>query len=129
MEGSKSKILIIEDDAALCELLDTYLGPSYEVKATINSLLAWEWLSEGNYPDLILTDFKMPYVNGSELIENLRTSGLYQEIPIIILTGSKDPSLVDHCRTWKIDTIITKPFNPADLLSTIETTLKQTKHA
>ncbi|MEQ9306066.1 MAG: response regulator [Marinoscillum sp.] len=129
MEGSKSKILIIEDDAALCELLDTYLGPSYDVKATINSLLAWEWLREGNFPDLILTDFKMPYVNGSELIENLRTSGLYKEIPIIILTGSKERSLLDHCETWGIDTIVTKPFNPEDLIMTIENTLKQTKHA
>ncbi|WP_170148058.1 response regulator [Marinoscillum furvescens] len=128
MEGAKNTILIVEDDTALCALLTTYLEPVYQVHAVHNSMDAWDWLSAGNFPNLILTDFKMPFVNGMELTENLRTSGLFRDIPIVVLTGSSDPDLEEHAQIWNIERIVAKPFNPEELLETIDQTLNQANH-
>ena len=58
------KVLVIEDDAPLCWLLEKILSKKYEVVVMNNGLEAWCWLTEGNHPDLIISDIKMPSLDG-----------------------------------------------------------------
>lgn len=124
----RKKILIVEDDTSLCNLLKKIMEQTYRVEALTSSLDAWDWLSAGNYPDLIITDFKMPLIDGLELVENIRTSGIYQEIPIIVLTGQEDPDLAEKKEQWDINAIIFKPFKPDHLIETVEEALKLRNH-
>lgn len=128
MGGPRKRILVIEDDLSLCELLKKIMERFYDVEALTSSVDAWERLSSGSLPHLIITDFKMPHVDGLELIESIRTSGLYQEIPIIIITGSGDPEFERKCKKWEVTSIIFKPFNPDSLLETIDKTIKLRNH-
>lgn len=124
----KKRILIVEDDSSLCNLLKKIMEQTYEVEAFTNSLDAWDWLSAGNFPDLIITDFKMPHVDGLELIEHIRTSGIFQEIPAIILTGQSDPDLAEKKLQWDINAIVSKPFKPDHLIETVDEALKLRNH-
>lgn len=129
MKNEKNQILIIEDDISLCSLLAKILESTYDVMAMNSPIDAWDWLSEGNYPDLIVTDFKMPLIDGLELVENIKTSGLFRDIPIIILSGNSDPRLQEKCKSWGINAFLTKPFNPVFLLETAKETLNPKHHA
>ena len=60
------KVLVIEDDAPLCWLLERILRGKYEVILMSNGLEAWSWLSDGNSCDLIISDVKMPSLDGVE---------------------------------------------------------------
>lgn len=126
---SKKKILIVEDDSSLCILLEKLFEVSYDVTALNSSIDAWQWLSDGNYPQLIITDFKMPMIDGLELIENIRTSGIFKEIPIFILSGNDDPRLKEKCEKWGVRAFFTKPFSPENLIQTTDETLKSLNHA
>ena len=81
------KVLIIEDDSPLCWLLEKILHNKYEVIIMNNGMEAWSWLSDRNIPDLIISDIKMPSLDGIELLENLSISGLFKNIPVIMCSG------------------------------------------
>jgi DNA-binding NtrC family response regulator len=117
-----NRILIIEDDAALAWLLQRFLQGKYAVTVRMNSIDAWEWLSGNNECNLIISDINMPDVNGLDLLENIKQSNLYSHIPVIIVSAdeySRQPAM-DHGATK----FIAKPFDPRELLKSIEEALK-----
>ena len=126
------KILVIEDDSPLCWLLEKILGKNFDVITTNDAFEAWYWLSEGNYPDLIISDLKLPSSDGVELLENLRNSGLFKDIPVIILSGFEDATKRKQCLDLGAFTYLVKPFEPRLLLEIVQQALsiqKQKVHA
>jgi two-component system chemotaxis response regulator CheY len=122
------RILVIEDDEPLRALLAKIFGKHYEVIVINNGFDAWCWLAEGNRPDLIVSDINMPMLDGLELLENLSNSGLYKDIPVIILTGIKDATKQKECLNLGAQAFIDKPFEPRMLLDTVNRILKPTKN-
>lgn len=116
-------ILIIEDDASLCLLLDHILGKTYKISAATNGLEAICSLIDGNHPDLIITDMMMPSMDGLELLENLRLNGLFRDIPVVILSGLEDPGRRKRCEELGINAYISKPFKPKSLFEAIESAI------
>jgi two-component system chemotaxis response regulator CheY len=108
------KVLVIEDDAPLCWLLERILRGKYEVIIMNNGLEAWSWLSDGNSCDLIISDVKMPSLSGVELLENLSHSGLFRNIPVIMLSGLEDSE--KQCLELGAFAYLVKPFEPRKLL-------------
>jgi two-component system chemotaxis response regulator CheY len=109
-----NKVLVIEDDAPLCWLLERILRGKYEVIVMNNGLEAWSWLSDGNSCDLIISDVKMPSLSGVELLENLSHSGLFRNIPVIMLSGLEDSE--KQCLELGAFAYLVKPFEPRKLL-------------
>ena len=114
-----SKILIIEEDTPLCWLLGKILGTRYEVTIFENGMEAWSWLSEKNIPDLIIADINLPSLDGIELLENIRMSGLLSDIPVIMLSGFPDKAKRMQCLELGAFSYVEKPFEPQSLLSEI----------
>lgn len=117
------KVLVIEDDTPLCWLLEKILGKQYQVNIMNNGLEAWCWLTEGNYPDLIISDIKMPSLDGLELLENLSSSGLFRDIPVIMLSAYEDSAKRKKCLELGAYAYLVKPFEPQLLLETVEKSL------
>lgn len=118
-------VLVIEDDLPLCWLLEKILGRSYRVMVFSNSFEAWYWLKEGNAPDLIISDIKMPGMDGLELLENLRLSGLFRGIPVMILSGHEDSSFERKALDLGAIAYIHKPFQPTHLIEIVDGLMRE----
>jgi two-component system chemotaxis response regulator CheY len=117
------KVLVIEDDIPLCWLLEKILQNKYEVIIMSNGMEAWSWLSDGHIPDLIISDIKMPSLDGIELLENISISGLFKNIPVIILSGFEDATKRKQCLDLGAFTYLVKPFEPQSLVAEVDRAL------
>lgn len=113
-----NRVLVIEDDAPLCWLLERILRGKYEVIIMNNGLEAWSWLSDGNHCNLIISDVKMPSLDGIELLENLSNSGLFRNIPVIMLSGFEDSE--KQCMELGAFAYLVKPFEPRKFLGEVD---------
>ena len=121
-----SKILLIEDDEALSELMMVRLrAVGYEVFAATDAMQGI-MLAHQRLPGLILLDLKVPAGGGLSVLENLRKSINTRSIPIIVVTGTADNEKKTEMRRLGIKTYIQKPFNTEDLLQTVASTLLPT---
>ncbi|HRJ30933.1 MAG TPA: response regulator [Cyclobacteriaceae bacterium] len=114
------KVLVIEDDEPLCWLLEKILGNKYEVSIMNDGMEALSWLSSGNTADLIISDIRMPSLDGLQLLENLKQSGLYRDIPVIILSSFEDPRKRKECLDLGAVDYFIKPFEPQHLVSRVK---------
>src|SRR6267154_1782622 len=112
-------ILVVEDDLSMRWLLKYILRDKYEIIIKSNGLEAFSWLSVQNVPDLIISDIKMPVMDGFEFLENLTTSGLYRNIPVIMLTGFNEATTLKRCLDLGAYAYLVKPFSPNALLDKI----------
>lgn len=119
------KVLIIEDDEPLCWLLEKILTGKYDLVIMNNGFEALSWLSDGNLPNLIISDINMPTLDGIELLENIRTSGILRDIPVIMLSASEEPEKRRQCLELGASNYLVKPFEPQLLLEEIENTFKR----
>lgn len=67
----------------------------------------------------------MPSLDGIELLENIQTSGILRNIPVIILSGSEDSEKRKKCLALGASSYLIKPFEPQLLIEEIENTFKR----
>jgi len=124
--NEKKKILIIEDHDSIRLLLGNFLGKEFNVFTMKDGFDGLMWLSNGNIPDLILLDLDMPRVSGLEFLTNIRGSGFFAEIPVIVVSGKDSSELYDECHQFGIHEYLTKPFNPIKLKEMIGNAFQDT---
>jgi two-component system, chemotaxis family, chemotaxis protein CheY len=120
----KHNILVIEDDESLSFLLSRILKEKFNVTIKKDTLVAMAWLSKGNMPSLILCDYELPVVSGLEFVQNLRRSGAYSQIPLIMLSGMTDKKIIGDCLSAGANDYLQKPFDPPQLIAVITKVLK-----
>ena len=104
----QKRVLVIDDDAGLRDLLQTILEiEGCEVILAENGLIALEKLKTVQ-PDLILLDLMMPHMDGFTFAEELQRQGLYSAIPILALTA--DTRAKTKIEQMGFDSYLTKPF-------------------
>jgi two-component system, chemotaxis family, chemotaxis protein CheY len=114
------KVLLIEDDALLCWLLEKILKSKYEVIVMNDGMDAWTWLTRDNIPDLIVSDLKMPSLSGLELLENLSNHDTLKGIPVVIHSGYEDAGRRKQCLDLGAFAYLVKPFEPEYLVTEVE---------
>ena len=116
---ANAQILVIEDNQSFRQLIGHLLGKHYRVITQPDGIAAMKWLSEGNYPDLILLDLELPGMTGKDFLTGLKTSGFYGSIPVMILSGNK-PDTFSGEAMKDVIFYFEKPFDPRKLLEKIE---------
>lgn len=125
MAEAKSKILIVEDDLDVAEMLNAYFRvQGYEV-FTVN------WGEDGVraaqtvMPDLMILDIRLPDIDGFEVARRVRSDRRTHEIPIIFLTEKRER--VDRLQGFEVgaDDYITKPFDVQELRLRVRNALKR----
>lgn len=114
------KVLLIEDDALLCWLLEKILKDKYDVTVMNDGMEAWSWLVENDAPDLIVSDLKMPSLNGIELLENLGKDKTLKGVPVIIHSGYEGAGKRKQCLDLGAFAYLVKPFEPEYLVTEVE---------
>ena len=86
----KKKILLVDDKATIGKVASVYLGKDYDFTYREDPIKAIEWLNEGNIPDLIISDIRMPLMTGDEFLRYMKNNELFKSIPIVMLSrGSR----------------------------------------
>ncbi|AXY77526.1 response regulator [Paraflavitalea soli] len=116
----KKQILAIDDSKAIRFLLQTVLGKDYTVVTAPDGCSAMYWLSKRNLPDLIITDAQLPDMQDWELIEQLASSGIYRDIPLMVISSLDKAQADAKCQEFGVASNFTKPFNPVDLMKAVQ---------
>jgi DNA-binding response OmpR family regulator len=116
----KKKILVIDDELSIRILLENFLKKDYDVVTKNDGLEGLKWLEAGNIPDLVVADIQMPHLDGYDFIKNVRASGYFQDIPLVMLSGIESSTEKVKCLKLGANDYIVKPFNPEELSVRIE---------
>ena len=115
----KKKILLVEDEPIIHRLLHFILSKEFDVQSTSNGYEAFLWLERQAIPDLIIMDWMMPHMDGQTFLKCIKVSGLYGDIPVIILSSLEGlPEEVDKL-PYSVTRCFQKPFDPIALKETI----------
>ncbi|MEH6580201.1 MAG: response regulator [Amphritea sp.] len=118
------RILIVDDNPKNIQLLGTILmKEGYEINIAQNGLQALDVVARMP-PDLILLDVMMPELDGFETCKRLKADAQTRDTPVIFLTAKVETEdIVQGFELGAVD-YVTKPFNPAELLSRVSTNLE-----
>ncbi len=128
MKGSKGRILVVDDERSMREMLEIFLGrEGYEVAGYSSAGDVLEILAEDQDFDLIITDINMPGLTGLDLLRSV--GQLERSIPVIMITayGSSD-SAVEAMKLGAVD-YITKPFRIEEIKARISAAVERRKLA
>lgn len=90
---------------------------------------AFKLLEKGEAPiDFIISDYKMPYMNGTELLYRLRGNRKFRDIPFLMITAEANQEVVAEAAEHDVDAYMTKPFVTASLEQKIKELLHQSIH-
>jgi twitching motility two-component system response regulator PilG len=115
-----SKILVVDDDLTVTQLLEALLTMEGHQPATLNDSTKALDLVESFHPDLILLDLMMPELNGYELCGLLRQNPEYTGIPVMVVSALDDPASRERAARAGAKDYITKPFDVDFLLQRIK---------
>ncbi len=115
MNVHNKTVLVIEDHDSIRLLLGSMLSKYYNVATMKDGLEGMAWLVRGNVPDLILLDMSMPRLSGDEFLKNIRQSGFFSNIPVIVVSANDGEEDIRECLKWGVSEYLTKPFNPIEL--------------
>jgi DNA-binding NtrC family response regulator len=119
----KQRILIVEDEAQMCDLLDSFFSEKgYSVTTVQNGEEAVARLEEEDYA-LVITDIKLPGMSGLELLARIRLD--WQDVAVIIMTAFSSISSAVEAMKLGAEDYIGKPFQLDELAITVEKALER----
>lgn len=104
-------MLMVDDSADMCRFVRDYFRGEYNVITAANGQQAVRCLEENDNVDLVVSDVKMPKMNGLELCKTIKSDLRWSHIPVILLTGHTGEELEMEGLKMGADDYITKPFN------------------
>lgn len=117
-----SKVLIIDDDEELCELVSEYLNvEGFDTDVVNDGKSGLDAARSGKY-DLAILDVMLPKMNGFEVLKNLRTDSA---IPVLMLTARGDDMERIVGLESGADDYLPKPFNPRELVARLRAILRR----
>ncbi len=119
------RILIVEDEPAICEMVTYALDEQgYQCQLAHDTRQARTRVADGN-PDLIVLDWMLPGQSGIEFARELKRDPGTRDIPVIMLTARTQEADVVTGLDAGVDDYITKPFSPRELLARIKAVLRR----
>ena len=117
------RVLVVDDDKAICEFMETFLtADGFEVTTLNDPQAVEDTVRAGGYHLLVL-DLMMPKMDGVEVLERVRR--VDKDIAVVIFTGY--PSLDTAVQSMKLDAVdyLKKPFNPDEFRAVLERVLRK----
>jgi CheY-like chemotaxis protein len=120
----KPLILAVDDSKAMRYLLQTVLGKKYQVVTAPDASSAMYWLSQKNFPNVILANAQLRDTVDWEFVAYLKSSFLYKDIPAVILSSLEKEEVEKKCAQFNVEQFFLKPFNPVSLVETVDKLVK-----
>ncbi|MFT3923609.1 MAG: response regulator [Myxococcales bacterium] len=120
---SSVRVLVVDDDKAICEYMETFLSKDgFEVKTLNDPSGAPEEVKNGGY-HLVVLDLMMPKMDGLQVLERIRK--VDNDVAVVIFTGY--PSLETAVQSMKLDAVdyLKKPFNPEEFRVVVDRVMRK----
>lgn len=113
------KVLVVDDETHIVQVLSLKLrNAGYEVLTAADGEEGLE-LATAHGPDLVITDFQMPYMTGLELCQAMAKHELTSKIPVILLTARGYALDDDDLTIGNIKDVLSKPFSPRAIVQQV----------
>lgn len=110
--------MLVDDEPGVLKALSLILKAARcEVTPFSSPGEVLEFLRKGDHPDVILSDLRMPDLNGIELLQSVRASGC--STPFILMSGHASSEDVASAKAQSLTAFLGKPFNPQELLNVL----------
>jgi excisionase family DNA binding protein len=117
LESGKRKVLLVDDDAELVELMNKFLDEDgrFEVRIASNGFDAGLMVKEYR-PDIIVLDVMLPDINGKEVCHRIRADSTLEDVRILCISGMIEEDKVQELRLAGADKFLHKPFDVEELI-------------
>jgi excisionase family DNA binding protein len=124
-ENGKKKVLIVDDDAEIVELIADVLvrDGRFEVKSASSGYEAGIMTHQFN-PDLIILDYMLPDINGNIVCKTIKSNPEFAATRIIIVSGVVNQSEIEDLLSAGAEDFMKKPFNIAELINKISSVMQ-----
>ena len=113
-------VLIADDDPALTKLISAVVeGEGYLAATAQDGKAAYAALKSGVQFAAAIVDINMPYIEGTDLVKFMRSDERFKDIPVIIITGDRDPRASARAMASGAVSFLPKPFTNQQLRTTL----------
>ena len=123
----KKKILVVDDSGIMLRNIKRWLEDKYQVILANSGAMAIKYLAT-NRPDLVLLDYEMPVIDGSQVLELIRTENEFCDIPVIFLTGKNDKESIMKVLELKPEGYLLKSMEPQKIIDEIDNFFEKQKY-
>lgn len=123
----QKKILVVDDSSTVRQQISMVLerGGGYKIIMAEDGFDALEKLRTNPDVSLVITDMKMPRLNGIEFLECMKRESEYKNIPVIVVTTETEVGLIEQAKQLGAKGWLVKPFQPEMLKKAVESCLGQ----
>jgi len=125
VRSAKKAVLVVDDEFGPRESLRMILKPLYEVHTASDGYEALRAINERKF-DVVTLDLKMPGLSGIDVLKEIKK--LRPETEVIIITGYGSLENASEAVRWGTGDFLSKPFNVADVLSTVARSFERRDH-
>lgn len=111
-------VLVVDDEYLIAEILGMALEDAGFVVVIANSALKGMEMLERDRPDLVITDYMMPGMNGAEFARKIRSRPAFHLVPIVLMTGGQ--SQIGRSAPELFDEVFDKPFEINSMIASIQ---------
>ena len=123
----KKKILVVDDSGIMLRNIKRWLEDKYQVILANSGAMAIKYLAT-NRPDLVLLDYEMPVIDGSQVLQMIRTETEFCDIPVIFLKGKNDKESIMKVLELKPEGYLLKSMEPAKIIQEIDNFFEKQKY-
>jgi CheY-like chemotaxis protein len=120
MVNNNPRILVIDDNKTSLMLIDEVLSEDYEVVTKQDPAEALDYICSDGV-DLVVSDYKMPKMNGVELFHEIKQ--IHRNVPFIIISAEDNDDNVRRAKEAGVNSYMSKPLNIGAFLNTVKSTL------
>lgn len=115
------RVLVVEDDPVIAHLIEHLLTrKGFVVEVAADGRRAEQMMNTLSPPAVVILDVMLPFIGGFELVELMRGSPLWTDVPILMLTSKAHETYVVRAFGAGVDDYVTKPFRPDELVARVQ---------
>jgi DNA-binding response OmpR family regulator len=116
LDLTKPRVLVVEDDEQIAYLLQFILSrDGFTVSVVNDGRAASEAIVDGPVPALVTLDIMLPYIDGFQLVEEIRAAAGWESVPILMLSAKSHEKDVVRALDAGANDYVIKPFQPEEL--------------
>jgi PleD family two-component response regulator len=126
-QGSKGKVLVVDDEEINIKLIEAYLDEEYEIIRAKSGTEALKKIIEDK-PDIVLLDIMMPQMSGYDVCNSIKENDATRFIPVVMCTALSGSEAKVKAIEIGADDFLTKPINREELFARMKSLLKKKQY-